>query len=196
MPATDSGEIIRLETARDALRDYFLGWQCRVRQTAVRQQGGRPNNGMRPSVLIGDEEIAQIVVLIMQREPQQCTAEFRHLFKRTFDPGKRYESALQALGATYYQHPGSFSGEVTALFGPGSAIVAGLLAARQCELVFDHYKQRFEIPSRIRALQAAEPAHKATYWHNSLFNPGIPNDMQILLFTPDWATAKANPGPP
>ena len=196
MSATDSGEIIRLATARDALRDYFLGWQCRVRQMAVRQQGGRPNGGMRPRVLIGGDEIAQIVVLIMQREPQERTAEFRHMFKRTFDPGKRYESALEALGATYYQHPDSFSGEMTALFGPGSAIAARLLEARQCELAFDHYNQRFGIPCRVLALQAAEPAYQATYWHNSLFNPGIPNDMQILLLTPDWATAKANPGPP
>ncbi|MGI9302640.1 MAG: hypothetical protein ACR2RB_08035 [Gammaproteobacteria bacterium] len=55
MPEIDSGEIIRLQTARDALRDYFLGWQCRVQQIAVRQHGGRPDDGMCPSVRVGDD---------------------------------------------------------------------------------------------------------------------------------------------
>jgi hypothetical protein len=37
-------------TAEAALRDHFLGWQCRIRQYAVRHGGGRPSSGMRPSV--------------------------------------------------------------------------------------------------------------------------------------------------
>ena len=34
-----------------ALRDHFLAWQCRIRQIAMRQDGGRPSPGMRPRVL-------------------------------------------------------------------------------------------------------------------------------------------------
>ena len=33
------------------LRDHFLAWQCRIRQIAMRQDGGRPSPGMRPRVL-------------------------------------------------------------------------------------------------------------------------------------------------
>ena len=32
----------------DRIRDHFLGWQCRIRQIAMRQEGGRPSPGMRP----------------------------------------------------------------------------------------------------------------------------------------------------
>ena len=33
------------------IRDRFLAWQCLIRQTAMREQGGRPSPGMRPRVL-------------------------------------------------------------------------------------------------------------------------------------------------
>ena len=32
-------------------RDSFLDWQCRIRQVAMREEGGRPSPGMRPRVL-------------------------------------------------------------------------------------------------------------------------------------------------
>jgi len=36
--------------AAKTLRDDFLAWQCRIRQIATRQDGGRPSAGMRPRV--------------------------------------------------------------------------------------------------------------------------------------------------
>src|SRR5262245_24708716 len=35
----------------NSLREDFLAWQCRIRQIAMRQDGGRPSPGMRPRVL-------------------------------------------------------------------------------------------------------------------------------------------------
>ncbi len=42
------GTLVRLEAVQAALRDHFLGWQCRLRQMAVRDAGGRPTSGLRP----------------------------------------------------------------------------------------------------------------------------------------------------
>lgn len=33
--------------AAKTLRDDFIAWQCRIRQIAMRQDGGRPSPGMR-----------------------------------------------------------------------------------------------------------------------------------------------------
>ena len=45
-----SDNIVLTEPAARALHQQFLGWQCRVRQLAVREAGGRPSAGMRPRV--------------------------------------------------------------------------------------------------------------------------------------------------
>ncbi|MCH7795324.1 MAG: hypothetical protein IH900_09330, partial [Proteobacteria bacterium] len=50
------GTVVRPEAAQAALRDHFLGWQCRLRQMAVRQAGGRPTSGMRPEVRLAEAD--------------------------------------------------------------------------------------------------------------------------------------------
>lgn len=195
MTEETTGEVIRLAAAQAALRDHFLGWQCRLRQLAVREAEGRPTAGMRPSVsLAGQTEVSgEITVLIVPQAPQETTAEFRHLVRRTHDPAERYKSALKILAATYYQYPQNFSDELTALFGPGSALAERLLADGRCRLGFEQYSQRYTLPCQVRDLPENAPAFQATYWHNSLFNAGIPADIRILAFQPDWATAEADP---
>lgn len=190
-----SATVIQLAAAQEALRDHFLGWQCRLRQLSVRQAGGRPTTGMRPAVALpGEDEAAgRLTVLIVQREPDEATAEFRHMARRTHDPAERYNSVLKFLAAAYYQHPQDFAGELTALFGPGSELAGRLLAAGRCTLYFGQYAQRYVLPCRVRSLQEAEPAYQATYWHNRLFNPDLPANLRILGFRPDWAHALADP---
>ena len=130
---SDSGSthLVVLSEAAQALRAHFLGWQCRVRQFSVRQGGGRPTSGMRPRVLLVDPEadLGPTTVLINKREPQETTAQFRHVVRKTHDPVERYESALKMLSAAYFQQPEDFSDELTALFGAArpSAIVIGAL---------------------------------------------------------------------
>lgn len=60
-------------------------------------------------------------------------------------------------------------------------------------LEFDQFSQRYSIPCTVRPLADSDPAWQATFWHNSLFNPNIPGDVQILAFTPDRSAAAANP---
>ena len=63
------------------LRDNFLGWQCRVRQIAMREDGGRPMPGMRPHLsLTSDGNFSdEITVLLVRRDPGRDASQFRHM---------------------------------------------------------------------------------------------------------------------
>lgn len=188
-----TGDVTRLDETR--MRRAFLGWQCRIRQRAVRREGGRPSLGMRPHLTCGDyhKTRSQLTVLIVKAEPHETTAAFRHLVKKTNDPAERYEGGIRILGATYYQKPDEFSDEMTALFGPGSSLVASVLQAGECELDFAQYNQRYRLPCAVRQLTPRDPAFQATYWHNSLFNPALPGDVCVLSFRPNWSATLADP---
>ena len=192
------GQVVRLEAAQAALRDHFLGWQCRLRQLAVREAGGRPTSGMRPELRLGAEgpPLGAITTLILRRAPAEATAQFRHMVRKTQDPAERYDAALQMLAAAYYQRPREFSDQLTALFGPGSEIAGQLLAAGRCRLAFEQYSQSYTLPCTVRALAEDDPAYQATYWHNALFNPALPGGVRVLGFQPDWARAEAEPAAP
>jgi hypothetical protein len=189
------GELVRLQAAQAAVRDHFLRWQCRARQHAVRHAGGRPSVPMRPYVLLHGVEVAQIVVLINKKEPQADTAEFRHMVLRTQDPAERYDSALKKLAAEYFQHPEEFSDRMAALFGPQSRLVRQLTETGGCVLEFRQPRQYYRIRCVATELSQHAPEFQATYWHNRLFNAGLPAGVQVLSFEPDWSTAKADPSP-
>ena len=205
----ETGQVVRPEAdqaAQAALRDRFLGWQCRLRQMAVRQAGGRPTSGMRPEArlapvdtLLTDTPLGAITTLIVRREPREATAQFRHMVRKTQDPAERHDAALETLAAAYYQRPQEFSDELTALFGPPPGIgppglADQLLAAGHCVLDFEQYSQRYRLACAVRDLGEDEPAFQATYWHNALFNPALPGGLRVLGFQPDWARAVAEPG--
>ena len=192
------GRVVRLEAAQAALRDHFLGWQCRLRQLAVREAGGRPSSGMRPKLRLGEAgpPLGAITTLILRRAPAEATAQFRHMVRKTQDPAERYASALEMLAAAYYQRPREFSDQLTALFGPGSEIAERVLSAGRCRLAFEQYSQSYTLPCSVRALAEDDPAYQATYWHNALFNPALPGGVRVLGFQPDWALAEAEPPAP
>lgn len=191
----DNSEVVRLEAAQAQMRQRFLGWQCRLRQLAVRQADGRPTSGMRPSVGLepAGESLGEITVLIVKSEPEEVTAQFRHLVRKTHDPAERLQGALKHLQAAYYQRPLEFADEMTALFGPDSALAERLVAAGACRLDFEQYRQRYRIPCSVRDLPEADRAFQATYWHNSLFNPNLPAGVRVLGFKPHWSHAEAEP---
>jgi hypothetical protein len=177
------------------LRDNFLGWQCRIRQIAMRQDGGRPSPGMRPRVLdtAGREVAPALTVLIVPKESAETTALFRFQVQKTSDPRDVYERGLTLLQADYFQQPESFSDRLTALLPGGSALTATLLAEHACILEFDQFRQFYRLPSRVSALPSGDPAREATLWHNRLFNPSLPDDVQVLAFRPNWDLAEATP---
>ena len=199
MTDADHPHLVVLDESAQALRAHFLGWQCRVRQYAVRQGGGRPSGGMRPRLLLGgsgaepEADLGQVTVVINKLEPQEITSQFRHLVRKTHDPVERYNGALKLLPSAYYQKPEAFSDELAALFGEVSESADRLLAAGRCRLLFAQFSQSYDLPCSLRLLPESHPAFQATYWHNSLFNPNIPGGVRVLAFRPDWAQATADP---
>ncbi len=102
----------------DALRDHFLGWQCRIRQIAMRQDGGRPSPGMRPGVRTRDGRVLSpaVTVLLLPAEPRESTAFFKFQVQRSNDAREVYDRALAFLQADFFQEPHTFSDRLYAVF--------------------------------------------------------------------------------
>lgn len=193
MSGGDQEKVILLEAAAGRLRDEFLGWQCRIRQLAVRELAGRPTPGMRPRVSTSDgvEISAGVVVLLNKADPTDTIMLFRHQVLKTFDPVERYDKALEIMAAGYFQHPDEFSDVTTALFGPDSALADRLVSTYRCVLEFSQFAQTFRVPCTVTRLAEADDGFQATYWHNRLYNDAMPAGIQVLAFTPDWTRASA-----
>ncbi len=189
--ATD--KVVLNPAAADALRREFLAWQCRIRQMAARQAGGRPSSGMRPRVetYAGEVLSAGMVVLIVETEPENSTRQFQYRFQRTQDPNERYDNMLDILQGSYFQQPARFSDVMTALFGP-VALAARLQNDGQCILDFEQFTQGYRIPCVVARLAKSHAFHQATLWHNRMFNEHLPTDFEILSLRPDWRHAAAD----
>lgn len=175
-----------------ALRDDFLGWQCRLRQLAARQAGGRPIPGMRPRVLTASGELLSsgIIVLIVEEDPADSIALFRHQYQKTNDPIERYDKIVEILSGSYFQRPDAFSDVLTALFGSDSTLAGQLLTHGRCVLEFEQSSQAYRLPCGVTELTAKDEFHQATYWHNRMFNPNMPPKIRVLAFAPDWTHAE------
>ena len=110
---------------------HFLEWQCRIRQVAMREEGGRPSPGMQPRVLdgAGREMAPALTVLMIPKEPEESTAFFRYQVMKTPDPRAVYERALTFLQADYFQDPDAFSDRLVSVLSAGAALAR--LAARR-----------------------------------------------------------------
>ncbi len=179
------------------LKRHFMAWQCRLRQMAVRQFDGRPLEGLRPRVvrLDASEIVPTITTLIVEHDPAPSIDLFRHIYRKTHDPRARHREALSVLSSVHYQYPENFDDRLTASFARDSGTAAALLAIKTCVLEFAQFGQAYRIPCRVSELAEDEPAYRASYWHNKLFNPAMPADIRILAFAPDWSSAEADPPP-
>jgi len=191
----NQGNVVRHQTAAWALRGHFLKWQCKARQNAIRKNAGKPSESMRPTVVVDDDKLTRIVVLINKLRENSKVPEMKHMVLRTPDPQKRYESGIEFLAAEYYQYQDEFTDVLTALFGPGEPLVEHLEKKGTCILEFSHTGQYFSLPCEVENLEEEDYLFQATYWHNQLFNPFMPPDVQVAAFRPDWSLAIADPEP-
>ncbi|MEL6289005.1 MAG: hypothetical protein AAFQ42_05780 [Pseudomonadota bacterium] len=170
------------------IEDTFIGWQCRIRQIAMRQDAGRPSEGMAPRVTSGNGEVlhARMVVLIVPRTPMESTAYFKHQVRKSNDRREVLEKGLTYLQSTHFQVRTGFSTEMTALFAPQSPAATDLAARREVWLDFAQFGQAYRLPCLTRILDVREDAYAATLWHNRLFNPHLPDGATIIGLTPDW----------
>ncbi len=181
---------------RETLRDDFFDWQCRIRQIACREDGGRPSPGMRPRVRDSkNREISQaLTVLLVPDDPGETLSYFRHQVMRSTDPRDAYERGLAYLSADFFQDPGSFSDRLIAILPSGSELAAALIGKGGCVLEFEQWRQGYRLPCTISPLEPGNPAREAAVWHNRLFNPALPETVHVLAFQPDWASAGPLPG--
>lgn len=192
--AETSGKVVRLDPAR-ALRRAFFGWQCRLRQIAVREHGARPTSGMRPVLEVAARRVGPITVVLNKQDGGKTAVEFRFMVRKTQDPADRYDAALRHLAAAYYQRPDSFCDRLTALFAPEAELPAQISGRSDCVLSFAQFHQTWRLPCAAQLLDPDAAEYQATYWHNALFNPRLPGTVQVVAFAPDWAHAEADPSP-
>ena len=178
------------------LSEAFLGWQCRIRQYAIRKANGRPSKGMRPSVFLGGAtDLGPVTTVLNKADPQESIMEFRHIVKRNNDPRLRFEEAIKKLQVNYFQRPLTFSDRVTATFPPDSKLAEQLVQASSCQLCYSQSNQEFRMQVRAEKLEKEDAFYEATFWHNAMFNPGLSLDHEFLQFIPDWRQASADPTP-
>ena len=177
------------------LRLSFLKWQCRVRQHAMREAEGRPDDAIMPAVFLqGETEpLGHIITLINKTPEYSVTKELEHLRAKTKDPAHHRSQAIQFLSASYYQKAKEFSDILTATFPPGSEGAEQLVETRQVRLVFDAYAQRFELGCKVWRLAPNNLLARATVAHNILFNPALHPESTVLGFEPDWQRSSAEP---
>ena len=190
--------VVNLGSAAATLRDEFIAWQCRLRRHAMREAGGRPSEGMRPGALdASGRPIADAVTVLLARNDSASVARLLEFqFKRTQDPLDRYEKAVMAFSADYYQHAANFSGVMSALFNDQSPTLGRLLESgpdapvvARCVLTFREKSRSYRLPCDVHSLPLDDALFQSTYWHNALFNPNLPPDIAIVAFVPDWVHA-------
>lgn len=177
------------------LRLAFLKWQCRVRQNAMREYDGRPDDGITPALYLPgeDEPLGHIITLMNKSPGYSVTPELNHMIAKTNDPAQRRDQAIRFFSSAYYQKAAEFSDILTATFPPQSPGAAQIREAGQVRLVFDAFAQVFDLNCKVWRLAEHNPLHQATMAHNKLFNPAIPPDTVILGFEPDWPASTSDP---
>jgi len=177
------------------LRLAFLRWQCRVRQVAMRDNAGRPDDAITPALYLPnlDQPLGHIITVMNKAPGYSVLAELKHMDANTNDPAQKREAAMTFFSATYYQKAAEFSDILTATFPHTSPGAAQIRAAGEVRLVFDAYNQKFDVSANVWRLAEHNPLFQATIAHNRLFNPAMPPDTEVLGFEPDWSASTSDP---
>lgn len=175
------------------LKASFLGWQCRVRQLAMREHGGRPDAAFMPAVTLAGQPQAMgnIITLMSKKAKHSKLPEMQHMYRQTADPAQRRSKALTFFSETYYQKPAQFSATLTSTFIPDSAGADNILSAGQVTLRFEAYNQRYDVVCEVRRLNKDHHLYQSTWWHNRLFNPNLHPETIIIAFKPDWSASSS-----
>ena len=184
-----SAALEALGLAPNPLRRSFLGWQCRVRQIAMRDHEGRPDDAIMPAVTLPgqDEPLGHVITVLNKVPGRDSVSEMEHMAAKTNDPAQVREAAIRFLSSSYYQEPASFSDILTATFPPDSPGAATIRAAERVQLTYQAYAQRYDLSCKVWKLAPKNPLRRATLAHNRLFNPAMREGTVVLGFEPDWS---------
>ena len=164
----------------------FIAWQCRLRKMSMRELGGRPTEGMSAGVysIAGGEEQSRINFLIVRKDPQERTDEFRHIVRKSPDSSEWVKNGLRILSELHYHEDNRFDNQLTALFSLDSEVAYALIKAGQCHLKFAQDSIEYAFDFDVSSLNQNDNKFEATYWHNRLFNPTLPGKVRVLGFNP------------
>lgn len=168
------------------LKNQFIAWQCRIRQYSVRKEEGMPLTGMRPVLEAKNQSVGPINIQLVLTDSVDSTREFRFLIQKTEDPKSRYDEAIKILAEYYYQIPADFDEEMTAIYSLNSELADQLVEIGECTLHFDQGNQIYHLRCAARFIDQDDLKYQATYWHNHLFNPSLPGQVNVIGFKPDW----------
>lgn len=176
------------------LRNKFLHWQCRAREISMRDNQGRPDDAIKPNLILGGEtqKLGQIITVLSRLPLYSKTPEMMHLVKSKFDPAACQEAGVQFFSENYYQKSFQFSDVLTAGFSPNSALAKLISDKMSCQLIYEYYAQRFDIVCKAREIKKDDHLFQATWWHNRIFNPRLNPNIIVIGFEANWKASNAN----
>jgi hypothetical protein len=179
------------QLSNEALKRDFIGWQCRIRQISARDYGGQPMAAMHPRVSSrkGEVLLPAMMVLMVPEDPAPALAFLRFQMQKTSEHQRARDASVKYLAGDFYQLPELFTDEMSAVFGPDSAVAERLLKLKDVLLDFEQYSQGYRMFCKVRKLGPKEPARDFSLWHTRVFNPYVSNEAVVLGFRPDWKNA-------
>jgi len=169
-------------------QEKFMKFQCRARQMIMRDNLGRPDASITPTIYLkgNTKPITEIITLMHKLPEYSALSELMHIARKTNDPSQRRDQAVKLLSASYYQKHREFTDVLTATFTPNSNLAETLISEGSCRLLFDAHSHKFESTFTVNKLERSEFLFRSTIMHNQLFNPNLHPETIILSFSPGW----------
>ena len=170
----------------------FVNWQCLLRQRNFRKFAGKPSEGTLASIYDrkSNEEITNIRSVLIEKDVASSAKMFEFMIKKTHDPEERFSKAVKFFASEYYNTPRNFDGSFTATFPFQSNIAKKILKKKKCKVQFFERDTGFNFGVSVFKLNKKDSKWLYTFWHNTFFNPGLNEEIEILYFCPDKSEIK------
>jgi len=170
----------------------FIVWQCSLRQRNFRMFNGKPSEGIIALILDNksNKEIASLRSVLIEKNSLNTAKMFEFMIKKTHDPEERFSKAVKFFASDYYNTPKNFDGSFTATFSYQSDISRKILKKKKCNVQFFERDTGFNFDVSVSKLNKTDSKWLYTFWHNTFFNPGLNEEIDILYFCPDKSEFK------
>ena len=164
----------------------FVVWQCSLRQRNFRMFSGKPSEGTTALILDNksNNEIASLRSVLIEKNSLNTAKMFEFMIKKTHDPEERFSKAVNFFAYDYYNTPNNFDGSFTATFSHKSDLTKKMLKKKEYNVQFFERDTGFNFNVSVSKLNRTDAKWMYTFWHNSFFNPGLNEDIDILYFNP------------
>ena len=170
----------------------FVVWQCSLRQRNFRMFSGKPSEGTTALILDNksNKEIASLRSVLIEKNSLNTAKMFEFMIKKTHDPEERFSKAVNFFAYDYYNAPNNFDGSFTATFSYKSDLVKKILKKKKYNVQFFERDTGFNFNVSVSKLNRTDAKWMYTFWHNSFFNPGLNENIDILYFNPSKSGLK------